>query len=293
MYKINQAWFLYAVSPVHMGAGNQVGELVDSPIQREAHTGYPLLPASGIKGALRHRATAADNSGEMQATNAALFGSPPNDKPLHAGALALTDALLVVFPVRTLTGTFSYATSPVALARACRLLQGVGLTAPAPPALQATALATEAGTRILETLRYDCVASTELQELAQWFADRAFPNDPAYDFFKSKLANDMLLLPDEDFSHFVRTSTSIEPHVRINDKTGTAAEGGLFYVENLPPETLFLTTALFGDERSGKNNASADDLARHFTDTHAGQMVQIGGDATYGRGQIVFNQARG
>lgn len=290
MYKISQAWFLYAVSPVHMGAGNRVGELVDSPIQREAHTAYPLLPASGIKGALRHRAVATDDSKESKATIAAMFGASPGASELHAGALSMTDGVLVAFPVRTLNGTFCYATSAMALARACRLLQGAGHSPPALPSLQSGPLASESGTRVLETLRYECTASQELAALAGWLAAHAFPDDAAYDYFKTKLASDMVLLPDDDFAHFVRTGTSIEPHVRINDKTGTAWDGGLFYVENLPPESLFLSTALFGDERSGNNSMTAEALAEYFSNALAGQMVQIGGDATYGRGHIVFNK---
>ena len=34
------AVFLYAVSPVHMGAGQAV-DIIDNPIQRERHTEHP------------------------------------------------------------------------------------------------------------------------------------------------------------------------------------------------------------------------------------------------------------
>lgn len=298
MYKITQAWFLYAVSPVHMGAGNVVGELVDSPIQRESHTEYPLLPASGIKGALRHRATAraAKDEDKKQAVNA-LFGAPPGnannasvgDAPLHAGALTVTDGVLIAFPVRTLANTFCYATSLMALARAARLLQGAGQQMPKLPANSARPQAVEAGERVLETLQYQCEGNTELATVADWLGNHALPVDPAFDYFREKLKTDLLLLPDEDFSHFVRSSTSIEPHVRINDATGTAEDGGLFYVENAPPESLYLTTALFGDERSGRGDASADELAGHFHADLHDQQIQLGGDATYGRGQVVFH----
>ena len=53
MYQAQAALFLYAVSPVHMGAGAAFG-LIDSPIQRERHTEHPLFAGSGIKGAIRH-----------------------------------------------------------------------------------------------------------------------------------------------------------------------------------------------------------------------------------------------
>lgn len=42
MFEKTAAVFLYAVSPVHMGAGQAV-DIIDNPIQRERHTDHPLL----------------------------------------------------------------------------------------------------------------------------------------------------------------------------------------------------------------------------------------------------------
>lgn len=38
MFQKQLTVFLYAVSPVHMGAGQAIG-VIDNPIQRERHTG--------------------------------------------------------------------------------------------------------------------------------------------------------------------------------------------------------------------------------------------------------------
>jgi CRISPR-associated protein Cmr4 len=53
MFDKQVAVFLYAVSPVHMGAGQAIG-VIDNPIQRERHTNHPCFAGSGIKGAVRH-----------------------------------------------------------------------------------------------------------------------------------------------------------------------------------------------------------------------------------------------
>ena len=42
MFQQKAAVFLYAVSPVHMGAGQAIG-VIDNPIQRERHTGHPCF----------------------------------------------------------------------------------------------------------------------------------------------------------------------------------------------------------------------------------------------------------
>jgi CRISPR-associated protein Cmr4 len=51
MFEKKAAVFLYAVSPVHMGAGQAIG-VIDNPIQRERHTNHPCFAGSGIKGAV-------------------------------------------------------------------------------------------------------------------------------------------------------------------------------------------------------------------------------------------------
>ena len=41
--------YLFTRTPLHVGAGSSVGA-IDQPIQRERHTGFPIIPASSLKG---------------------------------------------------------------------------------------------------------------------------------------------------------------------------------------------------------------------------------------------------
>ncbi|MDW8469617.1 MAG: type III-B CRISPR module RAMP protein Cmr4 [Burkholderiales bacterium] len=120
MYQRSAAVFLYAVSPVHMGAGQAIG-VIDNPIQRERHTSHPTIAGSGIKGALRHAWTALN--GDNDHVIKRILGPKPDDGELYAGAASFGDAQLVLFPVRALRGGFVYATCPTALSRARRLLR--------------------------------------------------------------------------------------------------------------------------------------------------------------------------
>jgi len=91
MFEKRAVMFLYAVSPVHMGAGTAIG-LIDNPIQREVHTRHPCFAGSGIKGAVRHGWTAlCGNRGEITD----LFGPETEQSSLHAGAVSFGDAQLV------------------------------------------------------------------------------------------------------------------------------------------------------------------------------------------------------
>ncbi|MDP2824013.1 MAG: type III-B CRISPR module RAMP protein Cmr4 [Sulfuritalea sp.] len=295
MYQANAALFLYAVSPVHMGAGTAFG-LIDSPIQRERHTEHPLFAGSGLKGAVRHRFAQLPGWKDGDLINR-IFG--PEGGELYAGAISFGDAQLIAFPVRSAKAGYVYATSPLALARAARQLAMLGKSGWAGNAGTVTEgecrvasadflSGPESDRRLhLEAFEYTAKESAELKTIGAWLAANALPQDAAHAFFRDKLATDLVLLSDEDFAYFVKNATVVEPHVRINDKTGTASDGGLFYVENLPPESLLLAPLMASAERSGKGEIAAEAVIGQVLGNLDGQMIQIGGDATTGRGQVV------
>ncbi|AUM00242.1 type III-B CRISPR module RAMP protein Cmr4 [Zoogloeaceae bacteirum Par-f-2] len=310
MFQAHAALFLYATSPVHMGAGQAFG-LIDNPIVRERHCEHPVFPGSGLKGAIRHRFHALPGwiegeKGEKLLDR--LFGpeSRPEDrggKDLHAGAISLGDAQLVAFPVRCVKQGYVYATSAHALARAARLLAQLGIQdVPAVPAALAAGACCAVNPALLsnntlhlEAFEYDHTRAQEdrLKAFARWLADHALPAGEAHDYFRDKFARDLVLLADEDFTWFAKNATVVEPHVRINNKTGAADDGGLFYTENLPPETLMLGSVMASRERSGKADLEAEAVLQHVTQAIDGQLLQIGGDATTGRGLVAARIIQG
>lgn len=310
MFTAKKLMFLYAVTPVHMGAGTALG-VVDNPIQREVHTGHPVFAGSGIKGALRDMARASQrDKGWDKATIKRRFGPGEDTKENgaggdasdHAGALSFADAQLVAFPVRSLKEGYVYATSPMALRRLGRLadiVEATGFPAdalPAPADIQAVVLAEDllAQNRlILESYAFDKLADNgTLKKIAQWVADNALPSGDGHRFFREKFAKHLVLLSDTQLAFFVRNSTAVEPHVRIDDASGTADDGGLFFTENLPPESLMVSLAMASEERrrkgeNGDGKEAAEAILNSLTDAFGGRPVQIGGDATTGRGQVI------
>ncbi len=311
MFEARQLVFYYAVTPVHMGAGSAIGA-IDSPIQREVHTQHPMFAGAGLKGALRHHVCHAwmgekDRTGMINR----IFG-PDTGASDFAGALSLTDAQLVALPVRSLKGGFAWVTSPVALARLKRLAELAGVAAEwnVPTVAENQALMAADGLLsngkqlILEAFEFkktegDCAA------IAAWLAKNAMTEANAY--FADKLKSDLVVLSDTDFAHFARHAMVVEPHVRINDESGTADDGGLFYVENLPPESILVGLAQASIERFKKGSRnegsaallSADEvLDTVFKGTEqnpgiAGKPLQIGGDASTGRGLVIVQAVAG
>ena len=293
MFQQKAALFLYAVSPVHMGAGSATG-LIDNPIQRERHTNHPSFAGSGIKGAMRH---GWKPLGGDSALIDALFGPESGSDTLHAGAISFGDAQLVAFPVRSLKNGYVYATCPQAIARAQRLLALCGQNREWPAldvAAQHCLLANPellSGDKLhLEAFEYTAQMSEDLARLGASLAELALPDDPAYGYFREKLKKDLVVLSDTDFAYFVENATLVEPHVRIDDETGAADDGGLFYTENLPPESVLIAPVMAAPSRSPEKKLEAKDAMTFLANILGGgkgQLLQLGGDATTGRGLVL------
>lgn len=289
MFQHTKAVFFYCISPVHMGSGQALG-LIDNPIQREVHTGWPIFAGSGIKGAVRHQLRL-EKGWDKQIVEE-YFGPESSGDAGHAGAVSFADAQLLAFPVRSLKRGYVYATCPTALARAGRILDIAGdkPTWTIPDIGEGAAFIghdelKQGAEIILEALAFSATTLPRVGEIGAWLAERALPEDQTY--FREKLARDLVILSDTDFTHFAKNSTLVEPHVRIDRNTGTADGGALFYTENLPPEAVLIGAVMTSPTRNG-NNTPANIVMQQVTDslTALQTPLQIGGDATTGRGLV-------
>jgi CRISPR-associated protein Cmr4 len=307
MFEKHAAVFLYAVSPVHMGAGQAVG-VIDNPIQRERHTGHPCFAGSGIKGAVRHGFEALSKGVTLEKPLreliSTLFGPDAGSSDLHAGAVSFGDAQLVALPVRSLKGGYVYATCPQAISRAQRLLGLIGAKADwtVPTVAEGQCLLANPGLLSgdklhLEAFEYTAQEkdSAAVKATGEDLATRALPEGSGYDFFRNKLKTDLVILSDTDFAYFAENAMLVEPHVRIDERTGTASDGGLFYTENLPPESLLVAPMLASQTRTGRkdDHAPAEVVMSQIKAVIHGKLLQIGGDVTTGRGLVVAQVVEG
>ncbi|HPE61148.1 MAG TPA: type III-B CRISPR module RAMP protein Cmr4, partial [Thiolinea sp.] len=213
MFEQSRLLFLYAVTPVHMGAGQAVG-VIDNPIQRERHTQHPNMAGSGLKGAIRHHFSnhqewcgeRKDGKCTKESLINRLFG-PETDSSDYAGAISFGDAQLVAFPVRSLKQAFVYAVSPVTLARLKRLADIAGIKADwSVPTVNSDHCQVvdqrilSHGTLVLEAFEYTADVSESLKAIADWLANNALPQDSAHEYFRpptlggTRLANQRVRL---------------------------------------------------------------------------------------------------
>ncbi|MDR0531521.1 MAG: type III-B CRISPR module RAMP protein Cmr4 [Oscillospiraceae bacterium] len=294
--------FLHCKTPFHPGSGSNLG-IVDLPVQRESHTGYPKFEASGLKGCLResyHQANGVDEE--------FIFG-PERDGDAHGGSVCLTDARVLLFPVKSLKGVFSYVTCPYALNRFAEEMRVAKMTFPALPEApgDSEALVCElppkecvllAGDHIvLEEYTFAATKSPKLTAFAEALAGCLDDRLISAGNLKQRIA----VVSDDDFTFFVKTMTETITRVRINQETGTVDTGALFTEEYVPAETLFYSLAMAGSillPKEGKDKWKKDHpdepdeskyllnlLSEHI---QANPIVQMGGDATIGKGLMAL-----
>lgn len=293
MFEGKAVVFLYAVSPVHMGAGTATG-FIDNPIQRERHTNHPCFAGSGIKGAVRHGFKSLGGNTDLIDQ---LFGPESRSSNLHAGAVSFGDGQLVTFPIRSAKESYVYATCPQALARTNRLLSDLDLNETCnwnvPNVKQNECIVVDEKLLMdddlhLEAFQYKAKIDPSLKSISEDLATKAISDNQKYQYFQEKLTNHLVVLSDTDFSYFVQHATVVESHVRIDDRTGTAADGGLFYTENLPPESIMIAPVLTSQSRNDiGDNLDAGDVMCQLKMVLNDKLLQIGGDSTTGRGLVV------
>jgi len=293
--------FIHAQTALHPGSGTALGT-VDLPVQRERHTGWPNIAGSALKGVLRDacRERIHQNTGqprkvvnEEDPDVVTIFGpGKVNESSAHAGALTVSDARILAYPVRSLRGVFAWVTCRGVLERLCRDLALIGAEPPSLPpnwpgehrALVPTNSPLLVGqsaqaTIVLEEFDYKVVGPSGT--VAKWLADHAVADRFAQERMKSHL----VVLSDDDFTHFVRNATEIVARIALDYERKTVKEGALFYQEFLPAETLMYSVLLANSSRNQKASMDAaqvlDKVRQCLEDV---RVLQIGGDETTGKG---------
>ncbi|MCS7245542.1 MAG: type III-B CRISPR module RAMP protein Cmr4, partial [candidate division WOR-3 bacterium] len=146
---------------------------------------------------------------------------------------------------------------------------------------------------VLEEFTFEVIKDQNTTKLAEWLSDNIFPNDNSYQFWRDKLKKDLVILSDDDFKHFVKSSTEVITRTKIDDVTGTVQSGALWTEEYLPQDTIMYSIVMFSqprveDDKKGvfKDNTPAKEakLIAEFFTKGIPEVIQIGGSQTVGKG---------
>lgn len=282
--------FVHAISPLHAGTGQGAG-IIDLPVAREKATGLPFLPGSSLKGTLRAQCDSRDQKCRQ------VFGPDTEDmltENNHASSVQFSDQRLLLLPVRSLAGTFAWVTSPYVLRRLLRDSSDVQATLPAAaiPDIQTTEICAIAeavdtyASKIkvdvskvyFEDLELEAQTSSEVYAWALWIGERVFPNEQTW---QRMLVERMCIVHDDVFSFLLTTATEITARIRLQPDAKTVVDGGLWYEEALPTETILSGIALVAPPSAAKITTTE---VFEFLGELTNKTLQFGGKATVGRG---------
>lgn len=272
--------FVHALSPLHAGTGQGVG-VIDLPISREKATGLPYLPGSSLKGVLRDACL--DN--EMRKK---VFGPDTGSDHEHAGSVQISDQRLLLLPVRSLAGTFAWLTSPYVLRRLQRdtvasAVDGLPHGVPSPD-IESCVICSEDsrivvnGQVVMEDLDLIAAPRNEAREWAEWIGKRVFPDDTVW---QQMLTARFCVVHDDVLSFLLDTATEVIARIKLLEDAKTVKEGGLWYEEALPTETILSGLVVATPVNAVK--VTRDEVFKVLADL-TGKPLQLGGKATVGRG---------
>lgn len=275
-------------TPMHAGGGSKE-EVIDLPIQKEAHTNWPCVYGSSMKGALRARAETQTDMDDNLIAQA--FGPDTLNASEHAGALLVSDARLLLLPVRSLTSHFKLVTCPALLTRLladlARTGQAQGLDVPPFEGTQAFSPDCQNRDELyLEEFRFGLSDWTDASGWVELLLQLIAPvPGVSRDEQKADLKKQLVLVDNDSFRHLSQAALPVLPHIAIDSATKTVRPGALWYEENLPAETVLYTVLGCQPSRKEGHAASASDLLAAVTEQLFAQpYIQIGGNETTGMG---------
>lgn len=289
-YEASEIVLIRAVTNLHPGVG-RAGEVIDLPVQKD-NFGFPIIYSSSLKGALKSAFW--QHSDIDKYVIKALFGPEPEDEKF-VSAVAILDALLVAFPVRSLEGVYAFATSPLLLKRFSEYLKITGTSYDYIERLSNLSIGNDMceiskkaedllkikiGTQdfliINEeiTVRYRTEYSSEIEKLENFFGVEQ---------------GRLILINDNDAQRALERSLVRVTRIAVDRESKTVKEGALWTEEYVPWNTLYATVFLYSKTRKNENILQkVNDIERRLHELleRTGNYLIIGGNETIGRGIV-------
>ncbi len=300
---LEKVLFIKAITPIHAGAGQGLDH-IDLPIQREQATRFPIIYASGVKGAFRQKALEKVKNESCQNLTLSTLdelvekAAPCNDKESSEkhpecgevitklakifgsqdckGSITFSDAKILFFPVRSLRGVFAYATCPMVLKRYAEDTNNSALSEEVKnlevsdnKVLAPDTLVVENNTVVLEEF--------ELRRMD--LPDELIKKLHLPEELEKQISKRVAIVSDDLFRYFVENLTEVVTRIKVDPEKGTVKGGALWTEEYLPAESV-LYSLLF-------NTKEVDTDEYLITEG----VITLGGNQTVGKGIVkVFSR---
>lgn len=292
------------ITPLHIGCGQDVG-LVDNPIIREKTTSFPFIPGSSIRGVLRDQCETKDTSTDKEKFYA-LLGPDAEGDVDYSGCIAVFDAKILFFPIRTDKNLFHWITCPYVIERFNRDVQHFKLKGEQFPRYDELCLKLNEQAKFYASSH--CRSGNDLfleefpfKKISEPITDDTKNPKEVFDYWITK--NDfgvdntkVLIIHNHDFDYFVRNATMVMQHNRLTSAK-TVDAGALFSVESVPPEAFFY--GIIGGTQDRKNEGRTFNSGAKALDEFFGliknsadaeeAIINLGGDESTGLGVTKIN----
>ncbi|MGN0287493.1 MAG: type III-B CRISPR module RAMP protein Cmr4 [Atopobiaceae bacterium] len=263
----NKFYYLSCLTNLHVGNGADNFGIIDREVERDFVTGYPTIPSSGLKGAFRKYFTEAGGAELVDR----LFGPSSGSGDTRPGSVKFISGQLLFRPVRASKGAYAcYQCTTMTTLRMLARARGEiandasmqGLLADSGPEPKTCYFGEGDGGVEVEGFAAPCAdAHEELGKCAKGLLSAAAP-----DAASRKLTSGVVLLGEDD-------NRAIPLPVIARNQLDNGISKNLWYEEFVPHDSIFWFAVLGPEE----------DLEA-FDNVVAGKVVQIGGNATIGRG---------
>lgn len=284
--------YLYLLSPLHTGGTSQEGNLVG--IAREAHTNFPYLPSSSIRGRLRSNVEPIpdnpDSTGNLsmdaRIRRVKLFGPDLKDiqdsefvehyeyeierkiTQLEQGSIWIGDGSLLWIPVPSISHGVVWISCPMLLQRWTRL-NGQQIDVPE-------------GSRHLTTPGNVYLKDTKITTGIL----RDFPADHPWTNFvpnsDQTSINQVLVVPNRYCETLIEMSLWRQVKVKLNEHKAVT-DGSFRYEEAIPPDSLMYFPWGVTKQVAGDPNVHEQDF-QNLLNTDS--VLQLGGQESLGRGFV-------
>ena len=218
----------------------------------------------------------------------------------YSGAISVSDARILLFPVRSLKGVFAYTTCPYVLKKLAMTLREdsnnrklimelVKLIEDTLVSENVVVVPSESkvvtkGKIVLEELLLNVYEGNKSGELRSkldtliTFLDNFVPEG-------IDIRSHIVVTSDNVFKILTTVATEVQARIRIDKDKGVVESGALWYEEFLPSDTLLYTTILISKPKV-KNNyfSTGADIKKELNKVFECKKIQIGGDETVGKG---------
>lgn len=267
--------YLYALAPIHCGGEGDLGNILD--VAREAHTDFPYIPGSSLRGSLRDEVEQQDS----EAANR-LFGHELKDgEQMGVHQVWFGDARLLWVPVRTLAkgnqSAFSWISCPSLLRDRALLMRQ------ACPDFGDGAVGDAAGEYMVADAKIQVSGASPEQKQVMGIDIWSSSLETAV---KPVLNRNRIVLPDAIFQVLVEHSLWTQVRNKIQTgQDGANAQGSaeVFWTDIcIPRDTIFYFPWGYQVHLT-QPITSGDCMLMHETLT---TLIQVGGQSNVGRGWV-------